>query len=334
MNRLLAQPLTFSGLTLSSRLVMPPMASGKPSPDGSVSDSLLAYYAEKARGGYLGMVITEHAFVSPEGKAHEGQLSIARDEDIPGLRELAKLLHENGVKAFAQISHAGGATGQAVTGLAPISASAVKSPKARPDAETPREMTAEEIAKTVLAFRDAARRAKEAGFDGVEIHSAHSYLLNQFYSPLTNRRTDNYTGSTLEGRLRIHLEIIHSIREAVGEGYPIALRLGAIDDLPGGTTLEDSVRAAGILQAAGIDLLDISGGFCGPYRPEHKEQGYFGKLAEAIKKEVTVPVLLTGGITDPEAAERLLEEGKADLIGVGRALLKDSDWAKKALEKI
>lgn len=134
----------------------------------------------------------------------------------------------------------------------------------------------------------------------MEIHSAHSYLLNQFYSPLTNRRTDNYTGSTLEGRLRIHLEIIRSIREAVGEDYPIALRLGAIDDLPGGTTLEDSVRAAGILQAAGIDLLDISGGFCGPYRPGHKEQGYFGELTEAIKKEVTVPVLLTGGITTPK----------------------------------
>lgn len=175
-------------------------------------------------------------------------------------------------------------------------------------------MRVEEIQTVVEAFAQGARRAKEAGFDGVELHAAHGYLLNQFYSPLTNQRSDAYTGSTLTGRLRFLLE--------------------AVDDLPGGTTLEDSVRACQLLEQAGVDLLDISGGFCGPYRGGSKEQGYFSDWSQAIKQVVSAPVLVTGGITQPEAACRLLEEGKADLIGVGRALLKDSLWAKKAMESL
>ena len=327
----LTQSIAIRGVELSGRLVMPPMASGKPNPDGTVSDSLVEYYKEKSQGGYLGLVITEHAFVCQQGKAHGGQLSIAREEDIPGLRRLADALQNNGVKAVAQISHAGGAANPQDTGMEPVSASAVQSPRAKAEAPLPRAMTVGEIQAVVEAFSQAACRAQEAGFDGVELHAAHGYLLNQFYSPLTNHRTDAYTGATLAGRLRFLLEAVEAVRAAVGQELLLAVRLGAGDDMPGGTTVEDSVRACQLLEQAGVDLLDISGGFCGPYRGGSKEQGYFSDWSQAVKEAVSVPVLVTGGITQPEAARRLLEAGKADLVGVGRALLKDSLWAKRAV---
>lgn len=276
-------------------------------------------------------VITEHAFVCQQGKAHGGQLSIAREEDIPGLRRLADALQNNGVKAVAQISHAGGAANPQDTGMEPVSASAVQSPRAKAGAPLPRAMTVGEIQAVVEAFAQAACRAQEAGFDGVELHAAHGYLLNQFYSPLTNHRTDAYTGATLAGRLRFLLEAVEAVRAAVGQEFLLAVRLGTGDDIPGGTTVEDSVRACQLLEQAGVDLLDISGGFCGPYRGGSKEQGYFSDWSQAVKEAVSVPVLVTGGITQPEAARRLLEAGKADLVGVGRALLKDSLWAKRAV---
>lgn len=276
-------------------------------------------------------VITERAFVCQQGKAHGGQLSIAREEDIPGLRRLADVLHNNGVKAVAQISHAGGAANPQDTGMEPVSASAVQSPRAKAGAPLPRAMTVGEIQAVVEAFAQAACRAQKAGFDGVELHAAHGYLLNQFYSPLTNHRTDAYTGATLAGRLRFLLEAVEAVRAAVGQELLLAVRLGAGDDMPGGTTVEDSVRACQLLEQAGVDLLDISGGICGPYRGGSKEQGYFSDWSQAVKEAVSVPVLVTGGITQPEAARRLLEAGKADLVGVGRALLKDSLWAKRAV---
>lgn len=323
----LTQSIAIRGVDLSDRLVMPPMASGKPNPDGTVSDSLVEYYKEKSQGGYLGLVITERAFVCQQGKAHGGQLSIAQEEDIPGLRRLADVLHNNGVKAVAQISHAGGAANPQDTGMEPVSASAVQSPRAKAGAPLPRAMTVGEIQAVVEAFAQAACRAQKAGFDGVELHAAHGYLLNQFYSPLTNHRTDAYTGATLAGRLRFLLEAVEAVRAAVGQELLLAVRLGAGDDMPG----EDSVRACQLLEQAGVDLLDISGGFCGPYRGGSKEQGYFSDWSQAVKEAVSVPVLVTGGITQPEAARRLLEAGKADLVGVGRALLKDSLWAKRAV---
>jgi len=278
----LTQSIAIRGVDLSDRLVMPPMASGKPNPDGTVSDSLVEYYKEKSQGGYLGLVITEHAFVCQQGKAHGGQLSIAREEDIPGLRRLADAIHNNGVKAVAQISHAGGAANPQDTGMEPVSASAVQTPRAKAGAPLPRAMTVGEIQAVVEAFAQAACRAQEAGFDGVELHAAHGYLLNQFYSPLTNHRTDAYTSATLAGRLRFLLEAVEAVRAAVGQELLLAVRLGAGDDMPGGTTVEDSIRACQLLEQAGVDLLDISGGFCGPYRGGSKEQGYFSDWSQAV----------------------------------------------------
>jgi len=314
-------------LILNNRLVMPPMATSK-CPDGTVNQSLLDYYDEKSKGGYIGLIITEHSYVSYEGKASNGQLSISKDSDIEGLSELVSIIHKNGSKVFAQISHAGMQPRSEVTGTNAIAPSAVINPR-RPEMPIPQEMTIEQIKQTIEQFVQAARRAKAAGFDGVEIHSAHAYLLNQFYSPLSNQRTDEYGGS-LENRLRIHTEIITQVRTVVGPDYPVALRLGACDYMEHGSTLEDAVSAAKIFEDAGIDLLDISGGFNGYIIPNNNSQGYFSDVTEAIKKAVNIPVLLTGGITDSEIANQLLIEEKADLIGVGRAILKDSSWSEKA----
>lgn len=315
-------------LEIKNRLVMPPMATSKATDKGEITQEILDYYNEKSLGGYIGLIITEHSYVSLEGKAGKGQVSISENSDIEGLKKITKIIHENGTKVMAQINHAGGAAKSEITGKPVYSASAIPMLKT---GFVPMEMSLSDIKKVINDFTSAAIRAKQAGFDGVEIHSAHGYLLNQFYSPLTNKRTDEYGAQTMEGRLKLHVEIIKSIREAVGKDYPIALRLGACDYMIGGSTLEDSVTAAKILEKAGIDMLDISGGFCGYVRPNAKTQGYFSELTEAIKQVVNIPVILTGGITDYNVAEMLLKDNKADLIGVGRAILKDSLWAKKAI---
>ncbi len=307
---------------------MPPMATAKASPDGSMTAALLAYYDEKSSGGAIGLVITEHCYVTRQGMNRVGQPSIADDGTLDGWREMTAVIHRNGSKAAMQINHSGGACSTATTGLEVVSASDIASPTG--PGEIPRPLTRDEIAAIVGQFAAAARRVKEAGFDGVEIHAAHGYLLNQFFSPLTNKRTDEYGGDVL-GRIRIHLEVIVAVRRAVGDDFPILLRLGARDYTDGGTRIEDSVVAASAFERAGVDILDITGGLTGYIRPGHDEPGYFAELTEAVKRVVSIPVMLTGGVTQAEQAEQLLVDGKADLIGVGRAILKDSGWAQRAI---
>ena len=323
----LRSELNIKNLHLRNRLVLPPMAREATAGDGLVTERLLRYYAEKAAGAFLGLVITEHCYIMPEGKASHGQISAASDEAIPGLRQLTDTLHGCGVPCVCQINHAGGRAKQSVTGLPSAAPSAVWADGAR---FSDRELSKADILAVVEAFAAAARRAKDAGYDAVEIHSAHSYLLNQFYSPLANRRGDAYGGS-LHKRLRIHFEVLEAVRAAVGEETPVFLRLGSIDDRPGGSELADAVEASRLLAGAGVDVLDISGGFCGfVLRGREQEQGYFSFVSEAIREAVSVPVILTGGVTDPLAADNLLRGGKADLIGVGRAILQDSRWPEKA----
>ena len=318
--KLLTSPVQVGNLILKNRLVMPPMATSK-AENGKVTPDLIRYYQEKSDGGALGLIIMEHSFISAEGQASANQTSISSDEDLAGLRELTAAIHANGSPVFAQLNHAGSAAKEEVTGRVPLAPSALKHPKAK-DNRLPKAMTAQDLEKVIANFKEAARRAQAAGFDGVEIHSAHGYLLNQFYSPLTNHRTDEY-GGVLENRIRLHCQIIEAIRSQVGAEYPLALRLGACEGLENGSTMEDAVSACIQFEKAG--------GLGGYVRPGHSEQGYFQDFSTAVKQAVSIPVLLTGGITEAAAAEALLQSGKADLIGVGRALLKDSDWAKNAL---
>ena len=326
----LLKPIRIRNMQLNNRLVMPPMGTAKALLDGHVSQEMLAYYKEKSAGGYIGLVIIEHSYVSPEGKAHEHQLSVAEDSVIDGLKKLAEAIHNQGSKTIVQINHAGSAASADITGVTPLAPSPIDNPRR---GSSPRELSKEEISKVVQEFAAAAGRVKIAGFDGVELHSAHGYFLNQFFSPLTNRRHDEYGGEIIN-RIRIHLETIKAVREAVGPDYPIFVRLGASDYCEGGTTINDSIVAARAFEAAEVDALDVSGGFCGYSIPGTSEQGYFAPLTEALKQVVSIPVILTGGIKDAETADRLLQGGKADLIGVGRAIMSDSLWAKKAVESL
>lgn len=326
----LFKPLDKGRLTLKNRLIMPPMATARSNEDGSVSRELLNYYDEKSKGGYLSLIIIEHSYVSKQGKASERQLSIADDNVINKLKKLSDVIHKNGTKAIMQINHAGSAAMRDVTGFNVKGPSAIINPR---KGDAPKELSEYEINEIVEEFKNAAMRVKKAGFDGVEIHSAHGYLLNQFFSPLTNRREDEY-GGDVYGRIKIHLDIIKAVRAAVGDDFPILFRLGASDYIDGGTTIEDSRTAAAEFVKAGVDIVDISGGFCGYVVSGLTSQGYFSPLSSAIKEAVPVPVILTGGVTDASAADKLLSEKKADLIGVGRAILKDSNWAKNAYESL
>lgn len=325
----LIKPLQIGKLNLSNRLIMPPMATAKSEEDGKVSKAVLDYYHEKSQGGYISLIIIEHSFINQQGKASKNQLSVADDSLVEELKKLSDIIHSNGSKAVIQINHAGSAASTEITGEVVVAPSAVQN--LRVGNGIPKELTREEINDIIDSFKYAALRVKMAGFDGVEIHSAHGYLLNQFFSPLTNKRNDEY-GGEVNNRIRIHLQIIKAVREVVGEDFPILLRLGASDYMEGGSTIEDSIIAVREFEKAGVDILDISGGLCGYSIPRVTDQGYFSPLTEAIKKVVSIPVILTGGITESEAAEKLLDEGKADLIGVGRAIYKDSKWAERTIE--
>ena len=327
----LLKPIEAGNLKLNNRLVMPPMATAKSTDDGKVSDEIIDYYKEKSEGGYIGLIIIEHSYIMKQGKASKGQLSVADDDTIEGLRKLADVIHQNGSKAVMQLNHAGSAAEEEVIGSVPVGPSAVVNP--RKGEQTPHELTKGEIDHIINAFANSARRCKEAGFDGVEIHSAHGYLLNQFFSPLSNKRNDEYGGS-VHNRINIHLKVIDAVKKAVGDDFPVLLRLGASDYMDGGATIEDSLFAVKEFEKAGIDIIDISGGFCGYNVPGSNEQGYFASLTEDIKKVVSIPVILTGGIKDGKVAEDLLANNKADLIGVGRAILKDSSWARNAIESL
>ncbi len=326
----LSDPITVGQLPLANRLVMPPMATAKAAEDDSVTDEACNYYRERAKYSRIGLIITEHSYVHIQGKAHPGQMSIASDEMIPGFQRLTDCIHKEEVKVFAQISHAGSAALSKTAGQQPVSPSAVCHPKQKE--ELPMEMNVQQIHEVTMWFAQAALRAKMAGFDGVEIHSAHGYLLNQFFSPLANHRTDEYGAQSVENRTRFHREVIRAIRETVGDAFPIAMRLGGCDYVDGGSTVDDCVEACRIFEENGVDLLHLTGGMYGYIRPGHSEPGYFRDMSIPVKQTVNVPVLLTGGITTPAQAETLIDEGCADMIGVGRAIFRDAHWADKTVE--
>lgn len=327
------ESIRIGNLELKNRIVMPPMATYLSMEDGKVTEPLLAYYGERAEGGKIGLIITEHSFITLQGKAKDHQLSAASDDDIEGLGRLVQAIHQNGTMAMAQLNHAGAAAPSSVTGCRAVGASSVVLPVSpmMGDGTEPLAATKEQIKEITASFAAAAGRVKAAGFDGVEIHSAHAYLLNEFYSPLTNHREDEY-GGTLDNRLRFHCEVIRAVREAVGDDFVIAVRLGGCDYMEGGSTVKDSVYAAKILESAGIDLIDISGGMCRYTRKGHNEPGYFRDVSSAIKKEVSIPVILTGGVKTMEEADALLSENVADLIGIGRELFRNPKWPDKKEE--
>ena len=325
----LFEPTKIGTMKLKNRIVMPAMDTNYSSEDGFVTRRLMNYHVERAKGG-VGLIIVEGAYVELRGKGSIRQLAVDHDNKISGLKELATAIQAHGARATLQLFHGGRQSHSSIIGTQPVSASEVF---CRLTQETPRALTVEEIQNVIEAFAEGARRAKAAGFDAVEIHGAHGYLINQFLSPLTNKRTDKY-GGDVEGRTRFLLEIIELTRDKVGSDYPILCRINGDDYIEGGLSLEETMKIAQALEAAGLDALHVSGGiYDSPVPattgPMALPRGNMVHLATAIKKVVNVPVIAVGRINDPELAETILQEGKADLISMGRALLADPELPMK-----
>lgn len=315
-------------IEFKNRIVMPPMATAKADEEGHVTKEILDYYNDKTKSGLLSAVISEHCYVDIKGKAHKKQMSVSCDSDIEGLTKLATTIHINNSLAILQISHAGSMAKKEVTGYTCVAPSAIISPTTRNN-EMPTMLSIDEIKVIEQEFIQAAKRAKLAGFDGVELHSAHGYLLDQFLSPLSNHRDDEY-GIDINGRIKIHLDILKGIKEELGSTYPVLIRMGAGDFKEGGLTIEDAVSAAIAFEKAGVDVLDISGGMCF-YTISDTRPGYFDVVAKPIFDCVSIPVILTGGITSKKDIEDVLGRNTCDLVGVGRAIYKDSNWLEKQL---
>lgn len=324
----LFDPLTVGRLRLKNRIVLPPMANELASKRGEVTDALIAHYTRRASG--VGLVIVEHSYVALEGKLSSRQLGIYDDALIDGLSRLADSVHARGTPVCIQMNHAGRRASSSICGAHPVGPSRIAASESD---EVPRELKKDEIRSLVSMFGCAARRALESGFDGVEVHGAHGFLLNQFTSPLSNRRTDEYGGS-LKNRIRLPLEVVEEVRKAVGPEFPLLYRLGAYDGPEGGITIGDCQAFARRLVEAGVNVVDVSGGLIGS-RPEGMQsQGYFLPFAEKIKQAVQVPVIGVGGIRDAEFADEVIRQGWVDLVAVGRAMLADPDWALKAVKRL
>ena len=311
---------------IRNRIVLPPMATELASEEGKVTDALVKHYKLRSRG--TGIVIVEHTFISREGRLSKNQLGIYSDELVSGLKMLAKAIRNEGATAIIQINHAGAKASSEIIGRKPVGPSSVRVPGSE---EVPEELSGEEIEWIFEKFAKAANRAMEAGFDGIEIHGAHGFLLSEFLSPLTNMRTDEYGGS-LENRMRLHLKVVDRVRRDI-DGL-LFFRLGAADYMEGGLTLEEGVRVAIALEKHGVDVIDVSGGLCGSRPSWAKGEEYFLNLSEAVRRKVNIPVIGVGGIRSPFFANKSIKEGKADLIAIGRAFLADPDWALKAIEAL
>jgi 2,4-dienoyl-CoA reductase-like NADH-dependent reductase (Old Yellow Enzyme family) len=318
----LLDPLEVKGLTFRNRIVMPPMQTGRATVKGAVTDRLVSFYVRRSTA--LGLLIVEHCYVSSSGKLSPKQLGIYDDELIGGLERLSGRIHAAGTPVVVQITHAGGVANREVIGAEPVGPSATGKT---------RELTRSEIEVLVEDFAVAAERAIKAGFDGVELHGAHGFLLNQFFSPLVNKRVDEYGGS-LENRMRFPLMVVEEVRKRV-KGRLLLYRLGADDLAPNGTQIESSVAFAVKLEQLGVDVVDVSGGLCGSEPKQLRNvKGYFVPQAYEIKKAVRAPVIGVGGITEAEYADMLVRDGKVDLVAVGRAFWKDPKWAEKAVEAL
>lgn len=320
------ESLRIGRMELKNRVVMPPMVTRYASEDGFVTERNKDYYEARARGG-AGLVIVEATYVHRQGWAFANQIGISEDKFMPKLSELTSVVHRHGAKIAIQLHHGGReAKEAALSGLQPVA----PSPLPGAAGEMPREMTVEEIAEAVAYFADAAIRAKKSGFDGVELHAAHGYLIDQFLSPTCNKRQDEY-GGDVRHRARFLLEIIAAVKEAVGEDYLVWCRMDGREYGAEGITLEDAQQTARLAQDAGLAAIHVTA--WGPATPINRTTPSFvsaiiEELAQGIKKAVSIPVIAVGRIT-PEDGERLLREGKADLIAIGKAMLADAEWANK-----
>ncbi len=332
---ILLTPARIGPVEIKNRIVMPPMTTRTADDEGFVTEDSIAYYMARVRGG-TGLITVEMASPEKVGRHRRREVGIYDDRFLPGLKRLVDEIHRGGAKASIQLGHAGGHTRIDICGETPIAPSAIPHPVYETTFETiiPEEMTKERIAETITAYVAAARRAKKAGFDCVEIHAAHGYLISQFHAPFENRRSDDFGGSLLN-RARFGLFVLRAVKEKV-PGVAVIYRLSVEDYFPGGMPFAEGRQVALWAAKAGADALHITAGH---YRslpsaqivlpPMSFPDAPFLDFAAEVKKDVDVPVIAVGRLGNPAIARAAVESGKADFIALGRSLIADPQWVKK-----
>ncbi len=328
----LFDPTEINGMNLRNRLIRSATWEGMCDAEGRPKSKLINYYQNLAKGG-IGLIISGYTFIRKEGKQLPSQMGLYTDDFAPEMKSLAKAVHDEGGKICIQLVHAGGQTDSATAGrrpLAPSSVSIAQFP------EVPRKLSKEDIVEIVVAFGDAARRAKAFGFDAIQLHGAHGYLINQFLSPLTNRRTDSYGGS-IENRCRFLLEVYRIVRHTVGNDYPVMIKLNGADFVDGGLSVEDAVFAANILDREGIDAIEVSGGTSAsgnktPVRTKIKnpaQEAYNLEQAKKIKVAVSCPVIVVGGYRSFKVADQSIKKERMDYIAMARPFIREPNLVQR-----
>lgn len=325
------EPITIKRTTIKNRIAMTPMGTNYGETSGEMSPRHMNYYNLRAKGG-VGLIILENANVEyPVGSNGTSQIRIDHDSFMPRFYQLVETLHKSGATVAIQINHAGASASSARTGMETVSSSNIPT---KAGGEIPRPMTKEEILHTVKKYGEAAKRAQDIGFDAVEIHCGHSYLMSQFISPYYNKRTDEFGGS-VENRMRFPRMVLEEVRKKVGPWFPIILRISAEERVEGGNTLEDTLEYLEYLDEF-VDLYDVS---CG-LNPSLQYQidsnflpdGWRSYMARAVKDKFGKPVMNAGNYRDPEVVEKVLESGDVDIVGMGRGLIAEPNWVKKVAD--
>jgi len=327
------EPASINSMNLDNRFVRSATWEGLASKDGSVTPSLTDKMVELAKGG-VGLIITSYAFVSRDGQSSSGQLAVYDDRFVPGLKDMVQSVHAAGGKIVLQLVHGGSFSNSKLTGMETVGPSDMEK-----DGNTvSRSMTTKDIGHMVSAFTQATLRAKHAGFDAIQIHAAHGFLISQFLSSALNRRTDEY-GGVLPNRAQFLLEISHSMRNAVGREYPILVKLNSEDFLEGGLTREEAVQVAVMLQEASVDAIEFSGGTVAspeklmPPRPgllkSTEDEVYYREAARLYKQKVKIPLILVGGIRSYSIANELVKSGTSDFISMSRPLICEPGLIKR-----
>ncbi|MBN1473628.1 MAG: FAD-dependent oxidoreductase [Syntrophaceae bacterium] len=335
----LLKPIKIKSMELKNRVVMPPMGTSLSNPDGTVSDANVAYVKRRAQGG-AGLIITEITAVHPSGQINPSELGVWDDKFIPGLSKMAKAVHDEGGKIAMQLHHCGRESYTKLKKKEAIGASAIPS-YIFGFLGAPREMTLAEIEEIIDAYGKAALRAQKAGFDAVELHGAHGYLLMQFLSAHSNQRTDKY-GGDFRGRATFMMECIKSVRKSVGNDFPISIRISGEECIKDGYTISDIQTIVPDLVSAGADIIHVSFSTHGSPEvnidtpnasaPVEYVPGFKSYLAKKVKEVSTVPVISVGRYTDPFLMNDIIANGEADMIAVGRQHLADPDFLKNAVE--
>jgi 2,4-dienoyl-CoA reductase-like NADH-dependent reductase (Old Yellow Enzyme family) len=327
MNRIIFEAYRIGSLELRNRFMRSATWDGTADSSGAATDASVALYKRLGQGE-IGLIVTGHAFVSQLGQADRGQYGAHSNDMIPGLSYLAEEVHKGGGKIALQLAHAG-----LNSVCLPEKGITIPAVSRRPGLDRQhREMTDKDIEALIDDFAEAAVRAREAGFDAVQIHAAHGYLFSQFISPLFNFRDDRWGGSP-ENRRRFHLEVVRGVRRAIGDDFPLLIKFGVQDDAPGGLTLDEGTEVAQQMEMAGIDAIEISAGIASPTRPaggvlhtpskKSKERAFFRERASVARRAVKIPIAVVGGIRSLEMAQDIVDSGDADMISMARPFIRE-----------